>query len=115
MFLFNKKTRNVIKYIWGFFAILIILSMVIAYSGFATLVQTPSSTETVEIPAEVREQLLNGENTNATVEEQKIIDAIKSGEIEIGTDIPDNTTKTIENTEEKIPETPPVPELKLEI
>jgi len=37
MFLFNKKTRNVVKAFWAVFATLIIVSMVIAYSGFTSL------------------------------------------------------------------------------
>jgi len=32
-FLFHKKTKTAIKWIWGGIAILIILSMVFAYSG----------------------------------------------------------------------------------
>ena len=42
MFLFHKKTRNVIKYIWGFFAIIIIFSMVFAFSGFGELPSAPA-------------------------------------------------------------------------
>lgn len=32
-FLFKKKTKTVIKWVWGFFAVLIALSMLLAYSG----------------------------------------------------------------------------------
>ena len=32
-FLFRKKTKTAIKWIWSFFAILIALSMIFAYSG----------------------------------------------------------------------------------
>jgi hypothetical protein len=31
--LFHKKTKKAIKWIWGFFALLIIISMIFAYSG----------------------------------------------------------------------------------
>ena len=31
--LFHKKTRTVIKWVWGVIAVLIALSMVLAYSG----------------------------------------------------------------------------------
>ncbi|MEN9921971.1 MAG: hypothetical protein RL097_247 [Candidatus Parcubacteria bacterium] len=34
-FLFHKKTKTAIKWIWGVIAIIIILSMVFAYSGGA--------------------------------------------------------------------------------
>ncbi len=104
---------------WAFFAILIVLSMVIAYSGFATLARTPKQTEKIEIPKEVREKFLNselnGENINNTAEEQKIINAIKSSELEIDTNNLNKATQTPKTIEEKIPEIPPIPELKLEI
>jgi len=32
-FLFDKKTKKTIKWIWAFFAIIIAVSMVFAYSG----------------------------------------------------------------------------------
>ncbi len=56
MFLYNKRTRKVIKYFWGFFAILIIISMVITYSGFSrirnqqTAQQSTQKTPTTEEP-----------------------------------------------------------------
>ena len=37
MFLFNKRTRNVIKWIWAVFAILIAFTMIFAFSGFTQL------------------------------------------------------------------------------
>jgi hypothetical protein len=57
MFLFSKKTRNVIKYAWAVFAVLIIISMVFAYSGFVSLTSSPAPQPTpVEMPAEDLEQ-----------------------------------------------------------
>jgi len=44
--LFNKRTKKVIKYIWGGFSLLIILSMIFAYSGFSLLARTASRTAT---------------------------------------------------------------------
>lgn len=35
--LFHKRTKTVIKYVWGGIAVLIILSMVFAYSGGASM------------------------------------------------------------------------------
>lgn len=32
-FLFHKKTKKVIGYIWGTIAVIIIISMLLAYSG----------------------------------------------------------------------------------
>jgi len=36
-FLFHKKTKTIIKWIWAVIAVIIILSMVFAYSGGAGL------------------------------------------------------------------------------
>lgn len=36
-FLFHEKTKKAIKWIWGGFALLIILSMIFAYSGGAAI------------------------------------------------------------------------------
>lgn len=35
--LFHKKTKKIIRYVWMVFAVLIILSMVIVYSGFTAI------------------------------------------------------------------------------
>ncbi len=32
--LFHKRTKKVVKYVWIVFSIIIILSMVVVYSGF---------------------------------------------------------------------------------
>ncbi len=52
--LFHKRTKKVIKYLWGGFSIIIALSMVFAYSGFTLLSGTSSTTNTppVEISNE---------------------------------------------------------------
>jgi hypothetical protein len=39
-FLFSKRTKGVIKWIWAIFAALIILSMIFAYGGGAEVVTT---------------------------------------------------------------------------
>ena len=51
MYLFNKRTRNAIKVLWGILAALVILSMVITYSGFTMLARTQPSAP-VELSAE---------------------------------------------------------------
>ena len=57
MYLFNKRTRNVIKVFWGIFASLVIISMVFTYSGFTTLSRTQTSEpldispEDLQVPA----------------------------------------------------------------
>ena len=39
-FLFSKSGKSVIKWVWIFFAILIILSMIFAYSGGVEVLQS---------------------------------------------------------------------------
>jgi Na+/H+-dicarboxylate symporter len=51
MYLFNRRTRNVIKVFWGILATLVILSMVITYSGFTMLARTQPS-QPIEISPE---------------------------------------------------------------
>lgn len=88
------------------------LTMVIAYSGFATLARTqPNSQQQIEIPDEVRQQLLDQQNgttpadDNATAtKEQAVRKAIEEGKIDLNA-IP----------AEGAPQTPPQQELKLEI
>lgn len=58
--LFHKRTKKAIKYIWGAFSILIVVSMVVTYSGFTLLAGTsrPTPQDTVEVstPEITREQ-----------------------------------------------------------
>ena len=87
--LFHKRTRKIIKYVWAVFAVMIALTMVVAYSGFASLARIPEDQEPIEIPAEVREQLRAqqmGENINFgnTPEEIEIMRAIEEGRIDLG-------------------------------
>jgi hypothetical protein len=51
MYLFNRRTRNVIKVFWGILATLVILSMVITYSGFTMLART-QPTQPIDVSAE---------------------------------------------------------------
>lgn len=88
--LFNKKTRNVIKYIWGVFAVLIIFSMVTVYSGFTGLTQSQSS-QPIELTQEELDALRT-QQTGNTPEEQHIIDAIESGEMQLDLGTSSNET-----------------------
>ena len=109
--LFHKRTKKIIKYVWGFFSVLIALSMIIAYSGFARLARTK---KTVEIPPEVQAQLDAQKNGHATsAKEQSVLDAIKNGDLKLNTNAENDTTKTPEQVD-KTP-TPPTQKLKLEI
>lgn len=118
MFLFNKRTRNIIKYMWAFFAILIILTMIIAYSGFASLAQAPQ--QQIDIPPEVQAQLdmqrqgIDAGDTVSTPEEQEILKAIEEGKIDIGSDDIDSNTVPEEGESQETPP-PQTQELKLEI
>jgi hypothetical protein len=51
MFLYGKRTRKLIKFFWGFFAILVILSMVITYSGFTRYSHTTQQTQNTQTQA----------------------------------------------------------------
>ncbi len=72
MFLFDKKTRNVIKYIWGFFAIIIIFSMVFAFSGFGELPSAPPANQvgTIDLSPEDIAALRMGEEGVEMTEEE---------------------------------------------
>lgn len=120
MFLFNKRTRNIIKYMWGFFATLIILTMIIAYSGFATLARPQP--EQIEIPEEVRQQLRlqqegNATGDNPTATEEEVLRAIEEGNIDLGTESSqsNDTTETNEEGSEAESTTQTSQEFKLEI
>ena len=105
--LFHKRTKKIIKYVWGFFATLIALSMIIAYSGFAKLART-QNTKTTDMPPEVQAQLDAQKNDDPTSSKEKAVqDAIKNGKLKLSTST-NNTTQSTENT-------PPVHKLKLEI
>jgi predicted PurR-regulated permease PerM len=56
MFLYNKRTRKVIRALWAVFAVLIILSMVFAYSGFTAL---PATAPTTQQPVQVTPTLIS--------------------------------------------------------
>jgi hypothetical protein len=125
--LFNKRTRNIIKYMWAIFATLIAFSMVFAYSGFTSLSRSTQQ-EPIEIPAEVREQLraqqmgeeIDFDNFGRTPEELEVLKAIEEGRIDLGGT---STATTVPEAEEETPEPEPEPEysvpqrddLKLEI
>ena len=120
MFLFNKKTRNIIKYMWAVMAVLIVLSMIFAYSGFTSLTQTTANQQQIEIPPEVQAQLelqKNGSTTAGgkvtTPEEQAVLDAINEGRLDIN---PSTSTATATpQAQQPAPNTPPTETLKLEI
>jgi hypothetical protein len=60
MLLFHRRTKKAIKYVWGFISILIVLSMVVTYSGFTQLSRsTPPVTPptTAQEPATTPEAL----------------------------------------------------------
>lgn len=56
MFLYTKRSKKVIKWIWGFFALMVSLSMVFAFSGFTNISAVPQA-EPMEVPPEVMEKL----------------------------------------------------------
>jgi hypothetical protein len=97
MFLYNKRTRNVIKVVWGVFAVLIILSMIVAYGGFASLAGTGAA-QPEFAPIEFTE------------EELALLKATSSVTIATST----VSTSTIETTPPPAP-TPPVQEFDFNV
>ncbi len=63
--LFHKRTKTIIKYVWAIFALLIIISMVFAYSGGGSLLgstgQSQPIAQTVDNAA--TQKIINEDNT----------------------------------------------------
>ena len=122
MFLFTKKTKNVVKWFWIVFASLIIVSMVVAYSGFAMLASVSHTPQPHEIPPEVLAQLEEQRNGTTSPEVQALIEQLQaSGTVDVA-------TPTIEreggeppiSAPEALPEPteteqPPVPQLQFDL
>ncbi len=97
MFLFNKRAKKIIKYVWVVVASFIALSMIIMYSGFSRLATTQkATTQVTDIPQDVN--YANKQSTSS--KEQAVKDAIKNGTLKLETE---STT------------TPPAQKLKLQI
>lgn len=103
-------------------AILIVLSMVFAYSGFSRLANTSTANQqNIDIPPEVQAQLdlqkngITGGTGASTPEEQSILDAINDGTLNIDPETNADGTVTTPQEGTDTPATPPVQELKLEI
>lgn len=125
MFLFNKKTRNIIKYIWIVLTILIVLSMILVYSGFSSLARTPSAsqqgTQQMDIPPEVQAQLQaqkEGQpvDLGTSPEKEAVLKAIEEGRLNIDPSATGTQAQTppTDGTAPTTP-TPTAPPLKLEI
>jgi hypothetical protein len=125
MFLFNKKTRNIIKYIWIVLTIFIVLSMVLVYSGFSSLAGTPSAsqqgTQQMDIPPEVQAQLQaqkDGQpiDMGSSPEKEAVLKAIEEGRLNIDPEAaPTEGQPAVEGEPVQVESTPPAPVLKLEI
>ena len=74
MFLFSKRAKRVVKYAWGGFSVLIILSMVITYSGFTGVARTQAPTT---IPPEVLDELNQQRAERMTPEPQTSLDGTR--------------------------------------
>lgn len=90
--------------------------MVIAYSGFASLARTQPAQQQIDVPDEVRQQLLDQQNgvvtgDSTSSKEQAVLKAIEEGRINI--DPSDTGNQTTQ--EGAVPPTPPTQEFKLEI
>jgi predicted PurR-regulated permease PerM len=90
MFLYNKRTRKVIRALWAVFAILIILSMVFAYSGFTAL---PATAPTTQQPIQITPTLIS---TSSVEMGTSTFTVTSTSTTEAGT--PENTTGALELT-----------------
>ncbi len=110
MFLFTKKTRNIIKWFWGIFATLIILSMVVTYSGFTMLARTSTPNSSIELTEEELAQLRENASGTTTADGATVQDNIDEA---VGA-ATSGAGSTIE--EPPIPASAPtVPELRFDI
>ena len=105
MFLFNKKTRNVVKWFWGVFATLIIISMVVTYSGF-TMLPGPSGGDT---SVELTPEQLAALREAAAAANQATTTSMGGTSTDMATGTEAVTTPT------PVEDTPPVPELRFDI
>lgn len=88
-FLFDKKTRNAMRWVWIFFSVIIILSMVLVFSGgsqgaFAPIptAQTETTPEESFINAEdimINAETESGEEANLQVTPIEIPEGAESG------------------------------------
>jgi len=111
MFLFDKKTRNVIKWIWAVFAVMIAFTMIFAFSGFTQLTgPTQQSSAPLELTPEQLAALQEQAPTGTTTEDEwstsspEIQELLKSIEEDMKNDTPDDT-----------PPEPDVPQLDFSI
>jgi len=109
MFLFTKRTKKVIKWFWGVFAVLVILSMVFTYSGFTMLAGT-GAPRTNEIPPEVLAELQAQQEAASSTPSEIVLTEEGATGTEPAVQF---NTPVIERTSE--PETPPVPPLQFEL
>lgn len=106
MFLFTKKTKNVVKWFWIVFATLIMLSMVFTYSGFTMLARTQTP-QPQELTPEILAQLQD-EQGSTTPEMQALIDQLNASSTVV--ELTDESIER-EDTPEPEPTQPPVPQL----
>jgi hypothetical protein len=74
MWLFSKRAKKVVKYLWGGISILIALSMIITYSGFTLLARTPApepapttDLATTQTPTSTAQDLINAALATTTL------------------------------------------------
>jgi hypothetical protein len=105
MLLFHKRTKKAIKYIWGFISVLIVLSMVVTYSGFTMLARTPAPVPQELSPEDI--DLLNSGQQGTSPEVQELIDsATASNTLELAPANTQNTAPAVSPT--PAPTAPPL-------
>lgn len=120
MFLFSKRSRNIIKWIWGFFAVIISLTMVIAFSGFTSLATLNNQPQAQEIPPEVLAELEAQRNGTGSPEVRALLEEFgATGTVSVATPTIDRSgaaaTGTPEEGSSEPIVTPSVPELRFDL
>ncbi|MBP9760479.1 MAG: hypothetical protein KBD24_03915 [Candidatus Pacebacteria bacterium] len=102
MFLFTKKGKKVVKWVWGVLATLVMVSMVLTYSGITMLART-QTTPAQDIPPDVLAQLEAQKNASTSPELRALLDKVNaSGTVQLG-------TGTVQRTGENVPVPPTTP------
>ena len=103
MFLYSKRSRKVIKWIWGVFAVLISLTMIVAFSGFTSLATLSSQPAVQDIPPEVLAELQAQQNGTGSPELRALLESLNaSGTVDVA-------TPTIERMQPEVEVAPSVP------
>ena len=76
-FLFDKKTKKTMRWVWVFFSAIIILSMTLAFSGGSGLFSSGGSPNTASGPTYEEIQEVMSQIDRETISDEALLEAIK--------------------------------------